>query len=642
MSISRPVQPITAHDAALESAIADAQLPALVAALAFLTGDASLLRDTLRPDSTFAAGEQGGMTPERQAEGRALALHVLARYRDQGCPPAPPPDAALVLQIVDWMTGGKATADYVPLLLEELAITSADPRAPAWSKREIAPQRSFLVAIIGSGMSGLLAGIRLKQAGVPFVIIEKNADVGGTWHENVYPGARVDNPNHSYSYSFAQKSDWPFHFSPQQVLYDYFRAVADEYGMREHIRFRTEVSSAAYDDSTGLWSLRLRTPEGTEEALIANAVISAVGQLNRPKLPDIRGMGSFEGPTWHSARWDHSVDLRGKAVAVIGTGASASQFIPKVADEAAKLTIFQRTPNWYVTNPNYTAEVAPGLRWLFAHVPHYAQWYRFWLFWTSTDGLLPMAQVDPTWPDMSSTVGAGNMMLREMMAMALRAQLDDRPDLIDKVIPSYPPASKRIVVDNGIWPATIKRDNVELVTQPIQAINPRGVVTDDGVEHHADVIIYGTGFHASKFLMPMKVTGTAGVDLQAQWDGDARAYLGITVPNFPNLFLMYGPNTNIVVNGSIIYFSECEMRYILECVRLLLSEGHRAMDCRQDVHDAYNVRIDAGNRQMAWGVATVNSWYRNDKGRVAQNWPFTMLEYWQQTRTPDPADYVFS
>ena len=641
MSLSRTMLPISEDDDTIRGALADAHLPSLLPALAQVTGDFSLLREDLVPNSAYGAGDQGGFSEEQQVAAREVALGALKRFREGGSKAAPGVTAEGVRRLMDFMTGAPASESYVPLLMEELAFPEEDARAPKWTKASLAPDAAFSVAIIGAGMSGIVAAIRLKQAGVPFVIIEKNADVGGTWFENQYPGARVDSSNHLYSYSFAQKTDWPFHFSTQGVLLDYFRACADEFGVRGNIRFNTEVLSAAFDEDGCAWQVRVKTATGGEETLTAQAIISAVGQLNRPKMPAISGMSTFEGPSFHSARWDNGIPLEGKRVAVIGTGASASQLIPVVAQRADRLTIFQRTPNWYVPVPNYHDEVPAGLQWLFGHVPYYAQWYRFWLFWTTADGLLPMAKVDPVWEPQARSVSAGNDELRVMMTEYLEVSFADRPDLLAKVIPQYPPASKRIVLDNGIWPATLKRENVTLVNDEIAEITPRGVRTSDGEEHAADVIIYGTGFQASRFLTPMKVTGRNGADLHEQWDGDARAYMGITIPNFPNFFCMYGPNTNIVVNGSIVYFSECETQYILGCIKLLLEEGQRAMDCRKEVHDEYNVRIDRGNREMAWGVSTVNSWYKNDRGRVAQNWPFTLLEYWEQTRQPNAADYVF-
>lgn len=638
MAVARTTEAITASDEEIAAALEDAFLPALLPALAQATGDFSLLREDLRPAGATPAVPQGGMSAAAQTEAKALALAAIKRLRDGEIDTTPRPIEEDLRRIMVWLTGSPASEDYIPLLLEELAPDGVDLRAPTWRKPE---DVAFSVAIVGAGMSGILAAIRLKQAGVPFVIFEKNRDVGGTWLENTYPGARVDVSNVFYSYSFAQKVDWPKHFSTQAVLQSYFRDCAEEYGIIEHVRFETEVVSATFDEARTSWSVVVRGPGGAEETIEVEAIISAVGQLNRPKMPEIKGMGTFAGPAFHSARWDHGVDLKGKRVAVIGTGASAAQFIPSIAPEVGQLTVFQRTPNWFVPVPNYHDDVPDGLRWLFTHVPHYVHWYRFWLFWSTTEGLLPAAKVDQEWEPRDRSVSARNDELRALLTGYLNMQFWDRPDLLEKVLPAYPPASKRIVLDNGIWATTLKRENVELTTERIREITPSGVVTEDGVEHAADVIIYGTGFQAARFLTPMKVVGRGGADLHAQWDGDARAYMGITVPNFPNFFVLYGPNTNIVVNGSIIYFSECEVQYVMGCLRMLIEGGQGAMDVRKDVHDAYNERIDAGNLQMAWGVATVNSWYKNEKGRVAQNWPGNLIEYWEQTREPKAEDYVF-
>jgi len=637
LAISRAIESITVDDETLRTALIDAFLPSLLPALAQVTGDFSLLRDDLRPPSMAPGVPQGGMTLEQQAAARDLAFDALQALRDHGPSTAQRPIEDDVRKISAWMTGSPASDDYIPMILEELAPDDEDQRAPKWHANG---KRPFLVAIIGAGMSGILAGIRLKQAGVPFVIIEKNADVGGTWLENTYPGARVDVASAFYSYSFAQKIDWPNSFSTGSVLQQYFRDCADEYGVCDQIRFDTEVESVTFDDERCTWSLRLQTNDG-EETLEAQAVISAVGQLNRPKMPDIVGMSTFEGPSFHSARWDHDIDLRGKRVAVIGNGASAAQFIPVIAQEVDELDVFQRTPNWFFPVPNYHEETPGGLEWLFRHVPHYLHWYRFWQFWIMTDGLLPSTVKDESWPHQDRSVSEANDQLRMILSMYIQSQFADRPDLVDKVVPKYPPAAKRIVLDNGIWAETLKRDNVHLITEPIKEITPRGVLTADGVQHAADAIVYGTGFQASRFLTPMKVVGRNGIDLNEQWDGDARAYMGITVPNFPNFFMLYGPNTNLVVNGSIIYFSECEVQYILGCVRMLIEGEHKAIDCKKDVHDAYNKRIDKANLERTWGASKVNSWYKNDKGRVSQNWPFNLIEFWQQTREPDPADYVF-
>ena len=640
MTTSRQIQPLPLDDEPIRKALEDAHLPALLPALAQITGDRSLLREDLFPDTVTLAAEQGGLSPEAQAAARELALETLAKWRDAGSVVAPPPSLAQVRGMMDFLIGDHVSDEYLPLLLEELAFADTDPRAPEWRKDALSADRSLRVVIIGAGMSGILAAHRLKQAGIPYTVLEKNGDVGGTWFENTYPGARVDSSNHAYSYSFAQKFDWPYHHSPQEVLLDYFSECATEFGIRDNIRFNTEVDTVTYDEERSLWAVKVRGADGVEETIEAEAVISAVGQLNRPKMPDIAGVGAFEGPSFHSALWDHSIDFAGKTVGIIGTGSSASQFIPHLADEAAAVRIFQRTPNWYAPAPNYHEQVADGFLWLLKHVPTYAQWYRFWLFWAISDGFLPMVEVDDDWQPGDEVTGEGNRQLRGLLEGSMRKQLASRPDLIEKTLPHFPPASKRIVVDNGTWPNTLLKEHVHLITEPIERVTPRGILTEDGEEHALDVLVYGTGFQAAKFLTPMRVVGRGGADMHEQWGGDARAYLGITMPNFPNFFFLYGPNTNIVVNGSIVYFSECEVQYVLECLKFLLESGQQAIDCRTDVHDAYNERIDAGNLKRAWGVSNVPSWYKSASGRVAQNWPFTLLEYWQQTKRMDPADYV--
>jgi 4-hydroxyacetophenone monooxygenase len=310
-----------------------------------------------------------------------------------------------------------------------------------------------------------------------------------------------------------------------------------------------------------------------------------------------------------------------------------------VAEVAEHLTVFQRTPPWLLPVGYYEDDLPDGVMWLLRHVPQYGRWDRLWVFARTQEGLLPLAEVDPEWEPKDRSVGPLNDMLRAMLTVYYEAAFPDAA-LRDKVLPTYPPVAKRVVLDNGTYPAALQRPNVTLETTDVAVVTPTGVRTVDGVDHPADVVLYGTGFQASKFLTPMRVTGAGGIDLHERWAGDARAYLGITVPDFPNLFLMYGPNTNIVINGSIVYFSECEATYITECVRMLVEHGRRSMDCRPEVHAAYNDEIDAGNRQRAWGVSDVNSWYKNELGRVAQNWPFNLVRYWQQTRTADPDDYV--
>jgi len=621
----------------LETVLVDAHIPSLMLALVHLTGDLSILRGDIRPQMAFLSPDDG-LTDHQREQVRARALDVLARHRDDPQPYYMPSDAEL-REMLNFLVGEQVSDDYVEFLTSELSLHGEDPYQQP--KIEVVPQAQradFKVLVIGAGMSGLLSAKRLKDAGINFEVVEKNPDVGGTWFENTYPGCRVDSANHVYSYSF-RPQDWPQHFSAQPVLRQYFSDTADEYGLRNHIRFETEVVSARFDEASSHWQVTTREADGKEKSRSYNAVISAVGQLNRPSIPDIAGRDDYQGVSFHSAEWEHEHSLRGKRIGVIGTGGSAFQFVPILADEAESVTIFQRTAPWIVPNEEYFKEVPPGKHWLLRHVPFYAKWFRFSMFWRTAEGLLQAVTVEDGWNRPEESVSATNQMFRDALVENLKAQLADRPDLLEQCTPDYPPGAKRALIDDGKYLNSLKRENVHLLTDPIERITTTGIRTQSGVEHEFDVLIYATGFKASSFLHPMKIYGLGGRELHEVWNGEPRAYKGITVPGFPNLFCCYGPNTNIVVNGSIVFFSECEVRYILGCMALSMEQGGKAVNVRQEVHDQYNKRIDAGNRQMAWGVSGVNTWYKNASGRITQNWPFTLREFWQQTRTPDPSDY---
>ena len=332
------------------------------------------------------------------------------------------------------------------------------------------------------------------------------------------------------------------------------------------------------DERSATWSVRTGAAGGTEEVLVARAVISAVGQLNRPHVPDIEGAGSFTGPAFHSARWDHDVDLAGMRVAMIGAGASGFQIAPTIAPEVGHLTVFQRTAQWMFPNPNYHATVGPGVRWALRHLPFYGRWYRFLIFWPGCDKGLEAARVDPDYPDQQRAVSKTNEFTRQMFTDWIVGQVGNDSELIAKVVPDYPATGKRTLQDNGAWLSALTRDNVDLVRAPIDHIEPDAVVTVDGERHPADVLVYATGFQATKMLAPMAIVGRDGVDLREMWGERPAAYLGITVPGFPNFFCMYGPGTNLAHGGSLIFHSECQMRYITRCLDALIVGHHRTMD----------------------------------------------------------------
>jgi len=640
MTSAVSTQPIVEDDAFLADVLEHASIATLMMAIVHLTGDASILDGPMRPQKPLPGEHDGALSDDQKAAVRAIALDALRAYRDRGCtlPPLPAPETLRAM--MSFMVGEEVPDEYVPMFLEEMALEDGDARDLDWSAVPAERRAAFQVAIIGAGMSGLLAAIRLEQAGVPYVVLEKNDGVGGTWLENSYPGCRVDVANHFYSYSFEPNHDWPEFFSRRPQLRQYFDDCADRYAVRRHIRFATEVVAARWDDAAGLWRLRLRRGDGGEETLAVNAVISAVGALNRPHIPDIPGRESFTGPAFHSAEWQHQHDLRGRRVAVVGTGASAFQLAPEVAKQAERLLVFQRSPPWMVPNPRYHERVSEAKKWLLHHVPFYARWYRFLLFYPGSDGLLPTLVVDPEWPHQDRSVNAMNEFMREYFTSYMREQIGDDPELLAKVIPTYPPFVKRMLQDNGTWLATLKRDNVDLITEPIVAITPTGIRCADGREYPVDVIVFATGFHANRFLWPMEIVGRDGATLRERWGEEPRAYLGITVPDFPNLFCLYGPGTNLAHAGSIIFHSECQVRYVTACLATLLRDGLSVMECRREVHDAYNQRFDARHDQMVWAHPSENSWYKNANGRVLTTSPWRLVDYWGWTRRPDLDDFA--
>ncbi len=620
----------------IEAACGAADVHPLLCAVAEATGDLSLLRDEFAPDQRQLFAPGGGLEPEMQAQARAMAAAALGAHLAAGAPSLAL-DAGGLRQLYGFLTGNARRAErWEEFLTEELAPAGTDPRRPSWQLSDLG--RTFRCAVVGAGASGIAAAHRLRQAGVDVTVFEKNQGVGGTWRENVYPGCRVDVPNQLYSFSFAQTNDWVSQYSAQPDLLAYLGRVADDLGVRACIRFGSEVTEARFDDAAGTWTLVVRRGDETEDTDAFDAVVCAVGQLNRPSFPSIPGRQEFAGPSFHSAAWDDSVPLTGRRVAVIGTGASAAQFIPLVADDVAHLDVFQRTPPWMMPTANYGDPLPSAFTDLVAVLPGYGRWERLWQFWLLHEGMLSAARVDPEWDQRTEAVSAANDGVRAMLVGVLRSQVAD-DELFEKMVPHFPPFAKRALRDDGRWAATLARPEVDLVTTPIERITPGGVVTTDGVEHSADVLIYGTGFRASGFVAPMQVVGAGGVELNEEWGGDARAYLGITVPGFPNFFMLYGPNTNLVINGSILVMVECQVRYVVEAVGALLRTGARTMSCRRDVHVRYGEEMDEGNARMVWGVADVPSWYRNARGKVTQNWPFDLHSYWERTKEPDLSDF---
>ncbi|MCG5434056.1 NAD(P)/FAD-dependent oxidoreductase [Mycobacterium sp. MYCO198283] len=617
--------------------LADVSVPTLLLSLVHITGDTRFIEDFAQA-GLFLNEIQGFMSAEDKARARSVALDVLTDYRDRGCPePAPlPPD--VIRQMMNWAACEPVGEEYLPLLSEELDLDGVDPRRPDPIPASAAAELPVLV--IGCGESGLLAAIRLKQAGLPFTVVEKNAGPGGTWWENTYPGARVDVANHFYCYSFEPSNDWQHFFAEQPELRRYFEAVMTKHGVGEHVRWQTEVVSAEWDDAAGRWTARVRGPDGSTSTVEARAIISAVGQLNRPALPDIPGADAFTGPAFHSARWDHDVDLTGTRVALIGAGASGFQIAPAIVDRVKHLTVFQRTAQWMFPNPIYHDRVGDGVRWAMTHLPYYSRWYRFLVLWPGADKGLDAARVDPDYADQSHAVSEVNALARLMFTDWITTQVGDDAELLAKVLPDYPATGKRTLQDNGTWIATLRRDDVDLVRTPIERITPTGVVTADGEAYDVDVIVYATGFRATELLWPMRITGRDGLDLREVWGERPYAYRSITVPGFPNFFLTYGPGAHLAHGGSLIFNSELQLRYITQCLAKLAG-GLHSMEPTAEATEQWRARSQQAIAQTVWAHPSIaHSYFKNSAGEIHTVSPWTLPEYHAAVREPVWSDYV--
>jgi 4-hydroxyacetophenone monooxygenase len=624
----------------LRRGLAAADPATLLLSLVQLTGERHWLEEA-RPYIRGPMNYQEFMPEELRASVRDRLAEVLVERARSGNSTDRPPDDALLREMMRLATGEAVPDDYIAMMREDLTADTLQSRSLQWRNRPgPAALQAAEIVIIGAGMSGLYAAIQLQQAGIPFVILEKNDAVGGTWYENIYPGCGVDTPNHFYSYAFEPNHDWSHFFAKRDELWNYFERVADKYDLRKHIRLGVEVTEARYDETDARWHITAQGADGTE-LLSARVLVSAVGVLNRPKLPDISGLESFAGPAFHTAQWDKNFDWRGKRVAMIGTGASGHQVGPTIAPDVERLMIFQRSPHWVVPNPNYHAGVDDGKKWALANVPFYLRWYRFQLFWGFADGLHAALQVDPEWPAPQRSLNALNEKHRLFMERHMRSELADRPDLLDKVIPDYPAYGKRILIDNH-WFRMLTRANVDLVTDPIDAIVPEGVRMKDGRLWQADALVLATGFRVSKMLFPMKLFGRDGRELHEVWGpDDAKAYLGLSVPGFPNFFMLTGPNTGLAHGGNQIFMTECSVRHMMLCLRELLESGRRSIECKSEIYEAYNREVDATHARMVWTHKGMTNWYRNPHGRVFAITPWRLVEYWKMTSNFNRDEYEF-
>ena len=474
------------------------------------------------------------------------------------------------------------------------------------------------VVIVGAGFGGIVQAIELMRAGVKdVVLLEEGEGVGGTWMWNTYPGAACDVPSHLYSYSFAQRRDWARLCSTQREILDYAREVAGEYGVTPLVRTGRRVSACTFDEDRGRWIVETEGGETYD----AGAVVLATGQLHRPQTPAIPGLESFAGASFHSARWDHDIDLTGKDVAVVGTGASAVQFVPEVADRARTVTVYQRTGNWMMPRVNrvYPKWLLTALR----RVPGLQAARRAWL-WGYTESLTQAIRHPRT---LGRLVGLQS-------AAFMRRQLRGDPELRRAIWPDYTFGCKRVLFSSA-WIPTLRQPHVSLVADAITKITASGIRDATGTERRADVIIWGTGFATTGFMLPMAVTGRDGLTIAESWSGGAHAHLGMTVPGFPSLFVMYGPNTN-TSGGSILVYLEAQARYIRQAIVAARGAG-TTIEVREEVERASDRALQQRFAGTAW--LDCDSWYRTDDGRIVTNWPDSMKRYVARTKTLDLSQF---
>jgi 4-hydroxyacetophenone monooxygenase len=617
--------------AALKAALPHADLRVLLMVLFHYTDDEKWLAPPYAPrrNPRLIADEDAGLPDDIQNDIRSAALDILS---GDMAAKLPDPDEATFSRMMVHSLAEDVPPEYAPMMREQMGFTPLGSTIEQPTQKPEQP-----IVIIGAGVAGLALGKLLNDLNLPYVILEKNQNVGGTWWENTYPGAGVDTPNHAYSFSFGKSYRWSRYFSPQDEIQDYLSGKADEFNIRPHIRFGVEVKQIDWQADRGHWLLQTQSASGSE-TLVAPILVSAVGQISVAKTPPIEGLDDFQGTLFHSSKWPQQLDLKGKKVAIVGTGASSMQIAPTIADEVAELTIFQRSPQWARPIPRYHETLSDGAQYLLEHVPFYARWFRFTMFWRYGDGLLPFLKKDPDWPHPERAMNRINDRHREEMVAHIETKLAGHADLIAKSMPDYPPYGKRILLDNH-WYDTLLKDNVTLHDEGVARFSENQIIGENGNICAPDIVIMATGFEVTKMASRLNISGPAG-NLSDVWDGDdPQAYLGISVPDFPNFFMMAGPTTGLGHGGSGMFIAECHAHYIANAIVTMLNHGIAQMAAKQSAQRAYMDKYNAGHQDMIWMHPGMTTYYRNSKGRVYSVMPWRLVDYWNMTRTTALEDY---
>jgi 4-hydroxyacetophenone monooxygenase len=565
---------------------------------------------------------------------KAKASAFLKQYRDSGAGQIDIGPADRLRQSLSLTAGHEIPEAELPIWQEEAAFDRW-ARGVHWHGGAPPVEvENFRVAVIGTGISGLNVAVQLKQAGIPFVVFEKNPEVGGSWFENRYPGARVDTSSRGYTHLFSYDYPYDYSYSPRDDNLKYFKWVADNFAIRSDILFSTEVIAMDWDDATAQWIVTAQGRTGLETHRF-NAVISCVGFLSRPQLPAIEGMDSFDGDAFHMAAWPQGVDVKDKRVAVIGSGASGYQTVPVIAETAAHTFLFQRQPNWCLEDTTYLKKLPPQNLWLDRNFPFYSNYVRFRIgALINPDLSKPSIMVDPAFND-PHTLSAANKATRDMCVGFATRKLGSRPDLLEKMIPDFPPmASRPIRVDSdySVYDALL-RDTVSLVTSGIEKITPRGIVAG-GVEHEVDIVAFATGFKANDYLWPMAVRGQGGVRIEEVWAKDGpRAYLGAMVAGFPNLFMCYGPNSNNFGGFTVVDLLELVAQFALRCIAGLIENGKNSVEVSDDGYWRFAAILDEMERKMFYMDRRANNYYQHH-GRSCVNGPLDIRRMWRWLNNP--------
>lgn len=621
----------------IEKAIDEADVNALRIALLQATGDQELaaVEITMKP-IRGGAFFLHSLTAEGEELVKKRALEFLSDPDNRG-----PVDVALsdeeIRRLTRALTGEELSERMLDLAREELAFEPF-PRDSHWTAGPpLEKLADFHVLVIGGGASGIASGIKMKRLGIPFTIIERLDDITGTWHRNQYPDVRVDTNCFLYQFKFEKRYKWPEYFPTQARVKDYLHALADKYDIKGHVRLGEEVVSAVWSDETAKWTIRTQTAGGAVCEYVANAVISASGVFSTPLIPNIKGLDTFEGPIVHTADWDPGIDYSGRRVGLIGNGSTGTQLLPRLADEADHVTAFQRTPQWIINSPLLRTEMSPHVQWLLDAMPHYWNWASYVQFVGTAETQIAQ-YLDPAWTEAGGIINERNDKLRQGLIDYVESKIGHVPELMAKSIPEYAPLARRIVIDNG-WFDALLRDDVDLETTGIECIEPGGARLVDGRLVPLDALVLATGFQVSRYFFPVVYEGRNGVTFADQWKRDgARAYLGITMPNFPNFYALYGPNATPRFGG-FLQWVDVWTRYILDLLIIQIEGGYKSIEVRQDVHDDYNERMDAATGLLLWEQEGQSGYFVNEFGRSGLQMPWEADLYHSWVKKPTRADF---